>query len=112
MGDTLTEEVWGNVITGNARTVLINEVGALEHLVLQRRVPQGQTQRTVDGHQVYVLELDARTGMDVRAVQRGSNVVPTCPVEVDPAYVFDRHLGRVATMSALPGVYALRDLYR
>lgn len=98
------------VVARNSSAVLVDEICALEHLVLDIGVIHRQTQGMVDRLQMDIIELDIGARMQGRAIQRGGNVVSRGTVDVGPGDILDLHLGGVAVLIASGGVDALGDL--
>lgn len=90
----------------------VDQVGASVHLILNVGSIHRLVQGMVDRLHMDILELDARTRVHGRAIEHGGNVVSRGAVDVGPGDIFNRHLGRVAELTASLRVDALRELHR
>jgi hypothetical protein len=80
----LAEVIWSHTIAGDARTILVNNVGTLVHLTLQSRIVEREALSFVDGLDIDVLESDSWTWMICSAVHRCSNIVLRGTSEISP----------------------------
>ena len=98
------------MVARDARVFLIEDVGTLVDLVLNRSVPERQAEGLVDAGDVDVLERDAWARVDLRTVERGNYVVSRSSREIDPVDVLYGHLGGVTANAAVASIDALADL--